>query len=218
MKGLLIKDFKLILLQKNFLIITLIVALGVVLFNNNLIFPLGFASFIASLLAISTINYDELDNGYTFLFTLPITRKKYIFEKYLLGLLTGGSVWGIITILVIIINILKSTLVFFDLISSSLMMLSLMFIIQAIMFPFQIKFGSEAGRIAMLGAFGILTILFWGLVKVIKLIFDINLITLLNNLQTLDLKIFLTILIISSLLSLLISLNISLTIINNKEF
>ena len=62
MKGLLIKDFKLMKEQKNFLLIILIITIGMSLFTNDLSFALGFLTFIVSLFSLSTISYDEFDN------------------------------------------------------------------------------------------------------------------------------------------------------------
>ena len=45
---------------------------------------------IAVAVAISTIAYDEMDHGYQFLLTLPINKKTYVREKYLLC--AGGVV------------------------------------------------------------------------------------------------------------------------------
>ena len=89
MKGLLIKDFKLMKEQKNFLLIILIITIGMSLFTNDLSFALGFLTFIVSLFSLSTTSYDEFDNGNAFLFTLPITRSKYVIEKYYLSMILG---------------------------------------------------------------------------------------------------------------------------------
>ena len=69
MKGLFIKDFKLMLLQKNFLLIILVIVIGMMAFTDDVVFPLGFLSFVASLFTVSTISYDDFDNGNAFLFT-----------------------------------------------------------------------------------------------------------------------------------------------------
>ena len=82
MKGLLIKDLKLFQLQGKFFI-CFVIAIGMILtfINHNATFLLAFLTFVMSNFSLSTISYDEFDNGYAFLFTLPITRKRYIMEK-----------------------------------------------------------------------------------------------------------------------------------------
>ena len=59
MKGLLIKDYKLILNQKNFFCLMIALSVGMLLFSDDVIFPLGFLIFVISLFTISTISYDD---------------------------------------------------------------------------------------------------------------------------------------------------------------
>ena len=87
MKGLFVKDLKLMMSQKNFLLLILAIVIGMMIFTDDVIFPLGFLSFTVSLFTVGTISYDDFDNGNAFLFTLPITRNHYVSEKYFLGLL-----------------------------------------------------------------------------------------------------------------------------------
>ena len=198
MKGLFVKDLKLMMLQKNFLLLILAIVIGMMIFTDDVIFPLGFLSFIVSLFTVSTISYDDFDNGNAFLFTLPITRNHYVSEKYFLGLLLGCMAWVLATVLGIITTVLKDTLPITDLVQSSLMILPIMIVVQAIMLPFQLKFGGDKGRIAMIGAF--------------------DLVSLLDNLPTVSMGVLIAIAIIIALLMLLVSMKISLSIMNKKEF
>ena len=90
MKGLLIKDFKLLQGQKNFFITIIAIAGIMAIFMEDASFIIGYMTFVGSLFTLSTISYDEFDNGNAFLFSLPITRKDYILEKYGFGLIVGG--------------------------------------------------------------------------------------------------------------------------------
>ncbi len=67
------------MLQKNFLLLILAIVIGMMIFTDDVIFPLGFLSFIVSLFTVSTISYDDFDNGNAFLFgSLTVEyRKKY---------------------------------------------------------------------------------------------------------------------------------------------
>ena len=180
MKGLFVKDLKLMMLQKNFLLLILAIVIGMMIFTDDVIFPLGFLSFIVSLFTVSTISYDDFDNGNAFLFTLPITRNHYVSEKYFLGLLLGCMAWVLATVLGIITTVLKDTLPITDLVQSSLMILPIMIVVQAIMLPFQLKFGGDKGRIAMIGAFGGLAVITLVIVKGAEAIFNIDLVSLLD--------------------------------------
>ena len=63
MKGLLVKDFKLMMLQRNFFLLILVIVIGMMAFTDDVVFPLGFLSFVVSLFTLSTISYDDFDNG-----------------------------------------------------------------------------------------------------------------------------------------------------------
>ena len=218
MKGLFVKDLKLMMLQKNFLLLILAIVIGMMIFTDDVIFPLGFLSFIVSLFTVSTISYDDFDNGNAFLFTLPITRNHYVSEKYFLGLLFGCMAWVLATVLGIIKTVFKDTLPITDLVQSSLMILPIMIVVQAITLPFLLKFGGDKGRIAMIGAFGGLAVITLVIVKGAEAIFNIDLVSLLDNLPTVSMGVLIAIAIIIALLMLLVSMKISLSIMNKKEF
>ena len=158
MKGLLVKDFELVKVQKNFFIIIIIVALGILILGDNVTMPIGFLTFIMSLFTLSTISYDEFDNGNAFLFTLPITRQSYVLEKYGFGLILGVGAWFCITAVSMIVILIKQSMLPMDLLMMSCMFLPFTLFLQAFMIPFQIEFVSEKGRIAILGMFGLIFI------------------------------------------------------------
>lgn len=218
MKGLFVKDFQFMMLQKNFLLLILIIVIGMIMFTNDVAFALGFLSFTVSLFTVSTISYDDFDNGNAFLFTLPITRHHYVIEKYSLGLLFGGIAWLLATVLGMMVAILKNTLTITELMQMAFIILPIMIVIQAIMLPFQLKFGGDKGRIAMIGAFGALTFIALIIVKGAKAVFNIDLIDIFNNLPIINMGIFIAITIMISLFILLISMKISLSIMDKKEF
>ena len=86
MKGLLIKDFSLLKNQKNFFILVFVMAGFLTIANgaesSPATFVLPYVGFVSSFFVLSTISYDEYDNGNAFLFTLPFERKVYVVEKY----------------------------------------------------------------------------------------------------------------------------------------
>ena len=86
MKGLFVKDIELMKQQKQFFI--LVVVMEVILNlagSGSVSFATGYFTIVTAIFAITTISYDEFDNGLAFLMTLPVTRKQYVAEKYLLG-------------------------------------------------------------------------------------------------------------------------------------
>lgn len=218
MKGLFVKDVKLMMLQKNFLLLILAIVIGMMIFTDDVVFSVGFLSFIVSLFTVSTISYDDFDNGNAFLFTLPITRNHYVIGKYSLGLLLGCAAWILAAALGIITTILKNTLPITDLMQNSLIILPIMMVIQAIMLPFQLKYGGDKGRIAMIGAFGALAVIALVIVKGAETIFHVDLVSILDNLPAVSMGVFIAATIIIALFMLLVSMKISLSIMNKKEF
>lgn len=218
MKGLFIKDFKLMMLQKNFLLIILVIVIGMMAFTDDVVFPLGFLSFVASLFTVSTISYDDFDNGNAFLFTLPVTRNAYVIEKYSLGLLFGCAAWILAAVMGLITTVVKAALPVTDFMRGALIILPIMIVIQAVTLPFQLKFGSDKGRIALIGAFGGLAVIGILIVKGAKALFNIDVVQILDNLPTVSMGVFIAATIAATLLMLLISMKISLSIMNRKEF
>ena len=84
--------------------------------------------------------------------------------------------------------------------------------------PFQLKFGGDKGRIAMIGAFGGLAVITLVIVKGAEAIFNIDLVSLLDNMPNVSMGVLIAIAIIIALLMLLVSMKISLSIMNKKEF
>ena len=217
MKGLFVKDLKLMMLQKNFLLLILAIVIGMMIFTDDVIFPLGFLSFIVSLFTVSTISYDDFDNGNAFLFTLPITRNHYVSEKYFLGLLLGCMAWVLATVLGIITTVLKDTLPITDLVQSSLMILPIMIVVQAIMLPFQLKFGAEKGRIALIAVFMAVFVVVYGLAKALDAnIMNLN--RLIETGQKLGTAGVAAVIALIAVAALVVSAGISTRILSKKEF
>lgn len=218
MTGLLIKDFKLMATQKNFFLVILLIAIGMISFTEDVSFPLGFLTFVLSLFTLSTISYDEFDNGYAFLFTLPITRVGYVLEKYCLGFLLGFSSWLLATFLGLIATVVKDTTSLTEIWQIAAMILPVMIIIQSLMIPFQLKFGGEKGRIAIIAAVGLLVVAGVVIVKGAKLFFNVDLIAQLNTLPIVSIGMLFLIALVIALLLLALSVRISISIMKKKQF
>lgn len=218
MKGLFVKDFRLLMLQKSFLLLILAIAVGMMAFTDDVVFPVVFLTFVVSVFTVSTISYDDLDNGNAFLFTLPVTRNDYVIEKYALGLLSGGMAWIFATAAGMLTAVWKGSATVTDFMLSSLFLFSLMIIVQAVMFPFQLKFGSDTGRIAMIGTFGALAVIALAIVKGARAVFNIDLVHILDHLPAVSMGMLVIIAVIIALLLLFLSLKISLSVMNRKEF
>lgn len=217
MKGLVIKDFNLIKLQKKFFIVNIAIAIAISLMNNDPVFILGYQTFVMSMFTLSTITYDESNNGNAFLFTLPISRNDYVREKYAFSLLVGSGFWLLSLVMAVIINNIKGAMPMVELLMTAFLIFPIMVILYAVMIPFQLKFGAEKGRMAIVGAVGILFITIFLLIKIITA-FGVNIKNVFNNILLLKTTVLITTVILVSFVLLFISMKISVLIMRNKEF
>ena len=149
MRGLLAKDFRLLANQKQFFATIVMIAVILMLSGQDIFFAIGYCTMLCGFFTISTINYDEYNNGFSFLFTMPITRRIYVLEKYLFALLIGGGVWLVTSMAGLVYNSVKNpTFIATQWIGSAVMILIVMGIMLCVMLPIQIKFGAEKSRVA----------------------------------------------------------------------
>lgn len=217
MKGLLIKDFRLLKTQKNFFFLIVAIAIGMAISAKDCSFIIGYLTFISFSFTLSTISYDEFDNGNVFLFSLPVSRKGYVAEKYGFGLMIGLSFWILATILVLIAGLIRNTALITDILTSSLIVFPIMLIFLALMIPFHLKFGGEKGRIAIIGVVGLLLVFGILVVKIIKT-FHIDLTPIFNTLPVISVGVLIVIEIAIAIVLLLFSYKISIMIMRKKEF
>ena len=83
MKGLLMKDLKLMLTQFAFFILLPAVGAVFVVPTGEMSMGFGYITAISGLIGVTTVNYDSYDNGFAYLFTLPVSRRGYVKEKYI---------------------------------------------------------------------------------------------------------------------------------------
>ena len=154
MKGLLIKDLN---LMKNMLRVMIAIIVFSVVFSTlgeNLFFCMGYVSVFVALFSVSTISYDEYDNGFAYLFSFPFERKHYVQEKYLFGL--GMIIAGVFVSAVtsFAISEFKGQLVTApEWIAVSVASMCMAIFMISLVLPAHIKYGSEKGRVAMIVIF-----------------------------------------------------------------
>ncbi|OUN31228.1 ABC-2 transporter permease [Blautia sp. An81] len=217
MKGLLIKDFRLMKVQKNFLTLITVIGVFMALFSENVSYTIGFISFIFSLFSISSISYDELDNGNAFLFSLPVTRKTYTIEKYCFGMIMGLGAWIIISMLSVAIGIGRGQEPVGELITIAFIILPLVLFMLAVMVPVMLKFGAEKGRVAVVILFAVLYLTIVMLAESVQQ-WGEDFLPILDSLPEIGIGTFLGILIAAAVLILLLSVRISIGIVKKKEF
>lgn len=217
MKGLLIKDFRLMKAQKNFFFLIIAISVFMAFTSDDSSFGIAFLGCIGSMFTLSSLSYDEFDNGNSFLFSLPITRKLYVLEKYSFGLIVAGASWILAVVINLLAVLIKNTSSFNEIWLTAFLVLPTIILLLSVMVPFQLKFGGERGKIAIFAAFGILAVIGIIAVKVAELL-HIDLSELMMNVSSLGTGIVLAMIIIISLLLMFLSIRISIKIMKKKEF
>lgn len=217
MAGLFDKDLKILLQRKQ--AIVLFLAIAVVLgFSAGGTFVVGYTAICFLMLSVGTISYDEFDNGYSFLMTLPITRRTYILEKYLLSGVCGIVAWIVSVVICVCENYVRQNGVATgDLLVEAAIILPVVFLVMCMMIPVQIKYGAEKSRVVLVAVMGIAVVGGIGIKKSVELL-DLPLDALMEKLQTITDVQILVGAVVFTIAAILLSFAISVRIMNHKEF
>lgn len=140
--------------RKRSFIIVALCGLGMS-FTSEPSFVVGWLLLLGAIFSISTIAYDEHDNCFPFLMTLPVSRKCYAVEKYVFGCVCSVIFWAAGILIYAASSCIRGiNVVLSEEIAAFIVILFVPLFILDISIPFNLKFGSEKGRIYML--------VFWG--------------------------------------------------------
>lgn len=156
MNGLFEKDLRLILRRK-MSVLFLFMILIIMGLSMDSLFLTGYGTAIFGFLTMGTVTCDEADNGFSFLFTLPVTRKQYVTEKFLFagaGTLAGWLISLMVAAAMSFIRNRENGI--FDQIPENAAVLMVMLAVIAISTSVQMKFGVEKSRIVLLISMGAL--------------------------------------------------------------
>lgn len=219
MKGLLMKDIRLMIGQKFYYIMILMIAMAFLYTANDPSFVTGYCSILCMMFAVSSISYDEFDNGYAFLFTLPVSRKEYVREKYVFGFLLGVFSWLLSVGLLLVYHMVAGgNWKMGDALFAATMIVLIFQVLLSVLIPLQLKFGSEKGRMVQLAVYGgIIAVAFVGM-KVVKSLDNNKINGAIKWLSTLKMPIILGFLVIVTVAAVAVSLKISEKIMMKKEF
>lgn len=216
MKGLLIKDFKLMKNQKSFLILMLAASVYVTFALENASFIIAYMTFLYCIFVISTISYDEFDNGYAFLFTLPFSRKEYAIEKYFFGMLWCFAGVLVSTVIYIIGMRIKGTACeALEVVSASIIYFSIGIMVMAFALPIQLKYGNVKSGAAIVAVSILLAMV--GYILCTLPIMDALLPDFIHMIETTSAGVLGGILLAVALVIMFISLLISMRVVEKRE-
>ena len=152
MKALLMKDLRTLKNERRLWVSIIGVSVLFGVLFQNWYFMMGYIMFGLSMIARTMYQYDVADQGIVYLMTLPITRKEYMKEKYLLSLMSI-CIGGILSMILTKIGMLftpdqaDSNQEIF---SAFLGILAVALVLQAIIFPVELKYDVSKSRIIIL--------------------------------------------------------------------
>ena len=159
MKALLMKDLRTLKNERRLWVSIIGVSVLFGVLFQNWYFMMGYIMFGLSMIARTMYQYDVADQGIVYLMTLPITRKEYVKEKYLLSLMSI-CIGGILSMILTKIGMLftpdqaDSNQEIF---SAFLGILAVALVFQAIIFPVELKYDvSKSRSIILLLVMGII--------------------------------------------------------------
>lgn len=168
MKTLLVKDYRILLTNKKSFIWILGVGILMLATNMEIDFLTGYMMMLALMLSAGTINYDDLDNGMSFLMTLPASRKDYAVEKYVLTLMNSLVCGGVIFILYLITKgFVNWGFEVGDMAGITLAWIAGICLAASVMLPLYMKFSVEKRRVVLLIFAGIIGAVFFAVKSLI---------------------------------------------------
>ncbi len=221
MSGLIEKDIRLLLQRKSILIMYVFIACFMSFYTDST-FIVSYFCMIGTMLAISTISYDEFDNGYPFLMTLPISRATYAVEKYALTAACCLLCWvGSVGLQAAIMGLRKIPFDLSEMLSLYILFFLAFLIVASVMLPVELKFGVEKARIFMFVIFGIvmiLTVTAGKLMTFAKEKLSVNFDGIIETLNTLPKAAVVLMFLAAAAVCLAISLTVSIGIMKKKEY
>lgn len=213
-KGLFIKDLRLLKNQKVFLAMLLLVWVMLAFLYDDAAFGIGYITLIFSIFTMGTVSYDEMDNGAAYLFTLPVRRKDYVCEKYLFAMLTSAAVWAFTTVgsyVILLCRGLGTDIILY--LAQALTLLIAVFLLVAVDLPVQLKFGMEKNRLVRAIVIGVLA----GAIAVVSAL-DGIILAIVRAVSGLSGTLLIAVAVLALIAVVLVSYRISVRIMEKREF
>lgn len=171
MKGLIIKDLKLTRNQSGtLLILSVVIAVFLAISGIGDEFATGYITIIFSTFAATTVSYDEYENGFPFLLSLPISRKEYVNAKYVFSGILVLAAWIIGAVFGMLLRGVKGEEIFAsDKLAATLGYLTVSVVFVAVLLPLRLKYEGDKSRHILPLVIGGTAIFVWGIVKLTEM-------------------------------------------------
>lgn len=217
MSGLLEKDFRILLSRKKNLFLFLFIAVFIGYVSEG-IFIVGYLPFLMSILTISTLSYDEMNNGYKYMMTLPIDTKSYVIEKFVFCICGGLLSWAAAVVIMFGVYMIKGVnYIFIISLAESFCVLPVIMIIEALMITAQLKYGMEKSRV-ILATIGGFIVLVAFIAKTVLSGLGGTALVIATAIDSLPLAVFLIVFYALAVIVFAVCMRLSMKIMENKEY
>jgi ABC-2 type transport system permease protein len=148
MKGLILKDFYMIMKYCRSFIFIVIVFLAFSCFGNGSSFFVIYPTLIAGIIPVTLISYDERERWNIYSAALPYTKAQIVSSKYLIGLISELAVIFLSAVMQAYHMVNVGSFAWNDFMSYVFSILVIGLIGPSLLLPLVFKFGAEKGRIA----------------------------------------------------------------------
>ena len=181
MKGLMIKDLKIILLQKRMVLLFLILGIAMMILYQDATYFSSYFIFLSLTLFMTTFSYDEYNNSLVYLLAMPLSKRTYILEKYLmLHLVSGSLALASCPFAIAYDYLMLNHTSSMEIIELTLLLYLMVTLISSLYIHAIIKYGSEKSRLFVFASM----ILMMGLGYLVMNVFPYELINQITPIQT----------------------------------
>ena len=147
------------MVQKKLLILYFFVSI-MLSYAMDTSFIVSYFPMIGLMLIISTISYDNHENGMGFLMTMPVRPGEYAVAKYIFAVTGLFLTWAFAVVMQFIsLFIQKTPFTPSELFMEDFMILPIFFLILSVMVPMEFKFSSEKSKIVLFVICGIIILI-----------------------------------------------------------
>ena len=147
MKGLLLKDFYMMIKYCRITLAVSVMFLVLAFFNDNL-FILFYPSMICGLIPTTLLAYDERSRWLQYSMTMPYTKTQIVSSKYLIGLISQSLMLLVIAAVQAVKMSMSGSFMLREYLTMLMLVAVLSLFSSSVSLPFIFKLGVEKGRIA----------------------------------------------------------------------
>ena len=155
MKGLLLKDWYQVKgsMKTMYLTVALVLAIWALSTSSSYVFPVSYAAIFLGILPVNLLTYDQNSGWIEYGWTLPVSKKVLVAEKYLVGLLCVVAAIVVDGLFVAVLSLRRGT----GIDSAALFIIansiSTILLMNSISLPLMYRFGAEKARMIYILSF-----------------------------------------------------------------